>query len=148
MSALQEIRPGEPAFAQMVRSLEAANLLTSDLSEAGARYFMLANAEGSPIAFGGLAGRGRDLLLRSVVVDPDRRRTGVGAGVVAAIETEAQTDGAQALWLLTEAAALFFERQGWSRAQRDKAPSPVAASNQFRELCPASATFMCKHLTP
>ena len=148
MSALQEIRPGEPAFAQLVRSLEAANLLTSDLAEAGARYFMLADAKGSPIAFGGLTGQGSDLLLRSVVVDPARRRTGVGAGVVAAIEKEAQARDAQALWLLAEAAAPFFELQGWSRAERYKAPPSIAASAQFRGLCPASTTFMCKPLTP
>ena len=147
MSALQEIRPGEPAFAQLVRNLEAADLLTSHLTEAGARYFMLVDAQGSRIGFGGLAGRGSDLLLRSVVVDPDRRRIGLGARVVAAIQKEAQIRGAQAVWLLTEGATSLFERQGWSKADRGEAPPSVAASAQFRGLCPASATLMCKRLT-
>lgn len=105
-----------------------------------------AGATGVPLGFGGLEGAGADRLLRSVVVAPERRGSGVGAALVAALEEAARGDGAQRLHLLTTTAARFFATHGYRPADRGAAPGAIAASREFTALCPASATYMVKTL--
>jgi len=48
--------------------------------------------------------------------------------------------------LLTQAARRFFERQGYRAIERQSVPQAVQASEEFRSLCPTSATCMAKTL--
>ena len=146
MTSLVEIWPGDAAYAQLRAWLDAAALTTSDLAEGAPRYFALNDANGDPVAFAGLAGDGPNILLRSVVVHPAARRGGLGARLVAALEGKAGAAGASVLWLLTEGAAPFFTRLGFSTVERATALPSIAASSQFRGLCPASAALMRKPL--
>jgi amino-acid N-acetyltransferase len=50
------------------------------------------------------------------------------------------------LVLLTQSAALFFQRQGYRVVERSGVPRAVQMSEEFRSLCPASATCMTKSL--
>ena len=149
VTELVELTAENPRRPLLLDWLQAARLATADLAAADARFFMLPNVDGAPLAFAGLEGRGHDQLLRSVVVSPDGRRRGVGAQVVAAIEQAAGRAGAHALWLLTTDAAPFFTRLGYGpadRADRADAPAVVAASRQFQGLCSASAALLRKPL--
>ena len=137
---LLEIAHGEPAFADFVAALEQAGLPTDDLNAAPFRYFCR-----DGVAWGGI-GRGDDALLRSVVVHPNARGGGQGAAMVEALVTQARTDGTRRLWLLTTDAAPFFARLGWRPMDRAEAPAPIASSQQFSGLCPASATLMMRAL--
>ncbi len=146
MTTLGEMRSGDAAFARFRTWLDLAALATSDLAEGNPRYFAAHDADGDPIAFAGLAGEGPDLLLRSVVVHADARQSGLGARLVAAISDEARAAGGAPLWLLTESAFPFFSRLKFMAAERSAAPPSITASSQFRGLCPALATLMCKPL--
>jgi amino-acid N-acetyltransferase len=137
---LLEIAQGEPAFAAFVAALDEAGLPTDDLNAAPFRYFCR-----DGVAWGGI-GRGHDALLRSVVVQPSVRGGGHGAAIVEALVTQAHTDGTRRLWLLTTEAAPFFAHLGWRPVDRGDAPTAIASSRQFSELCPASATLIMRAL--
>jgi N-acetylglutamate synthase-like GNAT family acetyltransferase len=50
------------------------------------------------------------------------------------------------LVLLTETAADCFQRLGYRVVDHNNAPAPVQTSEEFRLLCPSSATCMAKSL--
>lgn len=132
--------------AELAAALRGAGLPTSDLTEAGRRFFRFEDEHGL-IGYGGFEGLGPNRLLRSVVVTPDRRNTGAGERMLAALERAAADDGTTHLFLLTTTAETFFRRHGYAALYRDAAPDVVSASSEFRKLCPASAAFMTKRLS-
>ena len=77
---------------------------------------------------------------------PKARNRGYGALVTNALAAQARANGVARLWLLTTDASAFFARLGWREADRAGAPSLIAASRQFSDLCPASATLMVRAL--
>lgn len=145
MTNLEQIHSGEPAYLRMVSWLSAAGLATADLDEGAPTFLASPDAKGA-VAFAGLTGHGPDRLLRSVVVDPAYRGSGVGRPLIAALEAFALDDGVARLWLLTDSASAFFEAVGYRRCDRAEAPEAVSASSQFRGLCSSSAVLMCKTL--
>jgi len=129
----------------LIAALEAAGLPTDDLHEPGRRFYRFGDDAGL-IGYGGLEQVGPDVLIRSIVVPDSRRGGGHGGAILCWLEAEAAGQGADGLYLLTTSAAAFFQRHGYSVALRSAAPPSVAASRQFRGLCPASAAFMFKEL--
>jgi N-acetylglutamate synthase-like GNAT family acetyltransferase len=141
--SVRELHPDEPNFSAMVAMLRAADLHTTDLQDGEPRYFMLDDGA----AFGGLTTFGATALLRSVVVTENKRRRGSGSLLVRKILEHARDAGVREAWLLTIDAEPFFARLGFSTAIRANAPAAIAATSQFRDLCPASAVLMRKALT-
>ncbi len=94
----------------------------------------------------GIESHGNVGLLRSLVVGEASRKSGCGQKLVAKAEAWASEKGVKSLYLLTTTAASFFSRLGYEVVPRSEAPASIANSAQFAELCPASATFMCKTL--
>ena len=127
-----------PALAAL---LAMEGLPNQDIAAAG-RLFWRVDAPDGLLGYGGLEVYGRDGLLRSVVLPPERRRKGDGRLVVDAICREAITLGLERLWLLTIGAAGFFGRIGFTRAERGDAPPAIRASAQFAGLCPGSAVCL------
>lgn len=145
MTALEEIRPGDPAHDRMVHWLTDARLAVTDLDEGGPVFLVSPSGE-SPVAFAGLTGDGQDRLLRSVVVDPARRSEGLGRSFLDAVEAFALRSGAERLWLLTDSASPFFRAAGYVERDRADVPALVRASSQFQGLCSSSSVLMCKTL--
>ena len=85
-------------------------------------------------------------LLRSLVVSPSHRRSGLGSTLVSALEREVSAQGMQTLVLLTETAEAFFRLRGYRVVERSVLPDDVRQSAEFRSLCPASAVCMTKSL--
>ena len=85
-------------------------------------------------------------LLRSLYVDNSTRGVGVGAKLVAALETKVASNGMQELWLLTIDADPFFARHSYQVMERGAAPSAVQNSAEFSSLCPGDAVLMRKRL--
>ncbi|MDQ2104585.1 arsenic resistance N-acetyltransferase ArsN2 [Azospirillum isscasi] len=125
--------------------LAANGLPTGDLTMPGRRFWRVEDEDGL-LGYGGLEVHGPDGLLRSVVVPPDRRGSGAGRAVTAAVSEEARGLGVERLWLLTTTAADVFERLGFQRTDRASAPPGIAASAQFAGLCPGSAVCMRRDL--
>lgn len=121
-------------------ALNRAGLPVADLDRPGRVFFRLSSE-------GGLEGNAPDMLLRSVAVAPENQNQGHGGRIVAALEQEAAALGATRLHLLTDTAARFFRGRGYEPADRRDAPAPVVACEQFRSLCPASASYLVKRLS-
>ena len=67
--------------------------------------------------------------------------------LVEALLDEATESGIERLWLLTTTAEDFFAAIGFAPVAREAAPASIQATLEFRDLCPASATFMKLDLT-
>jgi N-acetylglutamate synthase-like GNAT family acetyltransferase len=134
------------ASAELARALTHEGLPTGDLN-APARVFLRFGASDAAVGLGGYEMHGTDALLRSIVVLPEHRGRGIGAGIVAALSEHARRAGARHLFLMTTTARPFFERLGFAVRDRASAPPAILASPQVAELCPSSAVLMSRGVT-
>jgi N-acetylglutamate synthase-like GNAT family acetyltransferase len=125
-------------------ALVKAGLPADDVGDPQLSFWRFETHEDVPVGFGGLEFHGSDALLRSVVTLPPLRQLGMGAAMVAALETEACARKCRAIYLLTESEQDFFARLGYAPCARADVPEAVRASRQFVALCPASAAVMVK----
>lgn len=98
------------------------------------------------VGIGGVERYGTDGLLRSVVVDRSVRGGGFGTAICDALERRAQSEGVEALYLLTTTATDFFTDRGYVKIERDEAPASIQGTSEFADLCPTTATCMTKSL--
>ena len=127
--------------------LERNGLPTSDLESARPEFAVI-REQGEVIAAGALQPFGSSALLRSVVVAADRRGMGLGQAIVSELERMARAAQISRMILLTETAVDFFARQGYRVVERSTAPPNMQECEEFRSLCPSSATCMAKNLQP
>jgi N-acetylglutamate synthase-like GNAT family acetyltransferase/DNA-binding transcriptional ArsR family regulator len=139
---LQPVHAESAGFIGMRATLEKNNLPADDLGGEGQRYFSLMDESGAAFGYGGLEGQGADQLLRSLIIYPTARGTGLGRVLVRLLEAQAREDGAQRLWLLTNDAEKYFKRLGYKTVDRAEAPKAIVRTKQFAKLCPASAKLM------
>jgi len=133
-------------WGQFSAVLTAAGLPTDDLLTGGQSFYQMSDFDG-PIAFGGFYVAGTEGLLRSVVVLPDRRCTGIGRRFVEFLLERMKSRGVEEAWLLTTTAAPFFEKLRFKTRLREDAPAAIAGTRAFALLCPASAVLMWLRLT-
>src|SRR5512135_2374721 len=102
------IRPALPGDLPAVLALlEAAGLPRAGVSEWLPR-FVVGERGGAVVAAAGLEVYGRAGLLRSVVVSPELRGSGLGAALTDRIAADAAAAGVRVLYLLTTTAAEYF----------------------------------------
>jgi amino-acid N-acetyltransferase len=125
--------------------LKNAGLPTADLASAKPLFLVAFNGD-SLVGVAGIERFGEAALVRSVAVTPAHRGQGVGRALIEQVEAEATKAGAKQLILLTETAKAFFLRAGYSVIDRVTVPAAVQTCEEFRSLCPQSATCMAKNL--
>jgi amino-acid N-acetyltransferase len=123
--------------------LERSGLPTSDLASSKPE-FVVAYEGSALIGAGALQRFDGVALLRSVAVASSRRGRGIGRLIVQELERRARVAQVTELLLLTQTAERFFEHQGYRTIDRQSVPRAVQASEEFRSLCPTSATCMSK----
>jgi amino-acid N-acetyltransferase len=121
-------------------------LLASKLPVEGAKEnfssFVVAE-EGSTLAGAiGLEKYGSAALVRSAVVSPANRGTGVGRQLVERLLERANEEGIDDLYLLTTTAENYFPKFGFRPITRSTVPESVKASAEFRGACPDTAVVM------
>ena len=140
------LRSATAQDAQAIHALlERDGLPTSDLALSRPE-FVVAFEGDDLIGVGALERFGTTALLRSVAVAADRRGAGVGQSIVRELEQRARAVGITELILLTQTHASFYQHQGYRVIERGNVGPLVQASEEFRSLCPASATCMAKSL--
>jgi amino-acid N-acetyltransferase len=85
-------------------------------------------------------------LLRSAVVAPDYRGSGIGRRLVEQALERAEEDGVDELYLLTTTAEKYFPRFGFEATTRSAVPDELKASAEFRGACPDTAVVMKRRL--
>jgi len=141
------IRPATTQdFETVTAWLVAAGLPTADLTGAHMERFLVAVTSDSSAGMIGLEQFKDTGLLRSLVVNPLARSSGVGRQLVAALEASALSQGIAQLWLLTIDADAYFAELGYEVIERDAAPDCIRQTREFSILCPGDAVLMRKVL--
>jgi N-acetylglutamate synthase-like GNAT family acetyltransferase len=141
-------RGATPADEAAVRALlDAAGLPTRDL--AAGRQEMILAVHGEELAgCVGLEARGPAGLLRSLAVAPAFRGRGIARELCRRVLSLARERGLPELYLLTTTIEPLCRKLGFERVDRAAVPPEVAGSEEFRALCPASATCMTMRVGP
>jgi amino-acid N-acetyltransferase len=124
--------------------LSEAKLHLEGLEDQFDGHYAVAELEGKLIGAMGIEVYGRYGLLRSAVVAPAHRGTGLGMRLTRERIAWAEARRIEALYLLTVTAAPFFARLGFAETPRKSAPAEVQASLEFAKLC--SPTAVCMRL--
>lgn len=130
-----------------VESLLAANDLPLDGVKENFSSFVVADDKGEIAGAIGLEKFGSVALLRSAVVSPNYRGSGVGRRLVEQVLEQASDQGIEDLFLLTTTAEKYFPRFGFSPTARSAVPDSVMASAEFQGACPDSAVVMRRRVT-
>lgn len=137
------LRPAEASdLSRMHGLLRAVDLPVAGVGPDLARYRVACDPAGRVVGIVGIEMHAPDALLRSLVVDPAARGAGVAARLVDAATAMARDAGASDMYLLTTDAAGYFAQRGFLVTDRERAPAAIRASDEFRTLCPGTATLM------
>lgn len=137
------LRPADPDdLAACAALLRRCALPIGGLERAFPGGYVVAVADGAVVGCAGVEGHGEAGLLRSVAVAPEARGRGLGERLTRSRIDHARVQRLAALWLLTTTAPAYFSRLGFRVVDRGDAPAQLAASAEFRDVCPASATCM------
>lgn len=127
----------------IVALLKQADLLTDDLP-ADLGTFRLSVADEQLAGVAGIEILGENGLLRSVAVSPNFRRKTIGNQLIDSLVGLAHSYHVTTIYLITTTADVYFERLGFVHVDRTNVPDAIAQTQQFSELCPASAVVMKK----
>jgi amino-acid N-acetyltransferase len=109
------------------------------------RDFVIAeDGAGGWIGVAGLEIYGKSGLLRSVAVDKHHRGLGRGRDLVMIILEKARVKGVERVYLLTDNAGPYFEKLGFTVADRKDVNARVKTSREFTEACSDSAMVMSR----
>ena len=81
-------------------------------------------------------------LFRSMVVIAEARNKGYGTLIWHQAKLQLAAEGVKKVYLLTNTAAPFFSKQGFTEVDRTSAPEAISATTEFKEFCPADSVFM------
>jgi amino-acid N-acetyltransferase len=135
-----------PGLSSVQRLLALADLPTSDLTESHCGDFFFTGDAAAPTGIVGLELYGEAALLRSLIVSPAIRGTGLGTTLVAFAENFARSSGVREIYLLTMTAEAFFLALGYERARRESAPACIQSTREFSGICPDSSAFLTKKI--
>jgi len=137
-----QIRSATDSDLSAVESLLAASDLPIDGVRDNFSSLVVADDDGAIAGAIGLEKYGSVALLRSAVVSPHHRGSGVGRRLVEQLLERAEEAGVDEVYLLTTTAEKYFPKFGFTRTTRSAVPDPLKASAEFRGACPDTAIVM------
>ena len=140
------IEPARPADVRPVEALLAEAGLPLDGAAAAFDRGLVARRGTAIVGAVALEVFECDGLLRSLVVAPGRRGSGLGRELVARIEDLARAAGISELYLITETAMGYFPHMGYQPVPREMVPESIAGSVEFTTACSSSAVVMHRSL--
>jgi amino-acid N-acetyltransferase len=144
---VMRLRTAKSSDLASVENLLARNDLPTDGVKDNFANFIVADDESAIAGAVGLEKYGSAALLRSAVVAPDHRGSGLGGRLVEELLERAQADGVAEVYLLTTTAEEYFPRFGFTRTSRAAVPEAVKSSTEFRGACPDTAIVMVRRVT-
>jgi amino-acid N-acetyltransferase len=140
------IEPAQMTDRAEIEALLAANGLPVDGLELAISTGVVARDGDQLVGCAAVEPWGTAGLLRSVCVAAASRGAHLGRGLVDAAEAAAAARGITELYLLTETAADWFPRLGYSPITRADVPTAVTASPEFTGACPDTAAVFRKQI--
>jgi amino-acid N-acetyltransferase len=141
-----QIRGARHSDLTAVESLLAESDLPTDGVRDNFSSFVVADDHGAIAGAIGLEKYGSAALLRSAVVSPGHRGSGVGRRLVEQLLERAEEAGVDELYLLTTTAEKYFPRFGFTPTTRAQVPEAVKSSAEFRGACPETAVVMTRRI--
>ena len=108
--------------------------------------FLVARHHGKVVGCAGMEVHGVDALFRSLAVSPGYQGAGIGRRLYDALVEKARGHSVQRAYLLTTTIVSLAESWGFQRIGRDKVPTEIRDTTQFRGDCCASAVAMWQDL--
>ena len=125
-----------------IQSLLSANKLCfNDINQDGVSLFVVEKND-HHIGYFGVELFGKDGLFRSMIVLPGEGDKGYGVGIWGLALKMMKEKGVQDVYLLTNTAAPFFERQGFKVFDRKAVPDVIGQTSEFVEFCPNDSVCM------
>jgi N-acetylglutamate synthase-like GNAT family acetyltransferase len=135
------IRQAETQDLPAVLALLADEKLPTDGVPEHFHSLFVVDDGGRVVASAGLELRGNAALLRSLVVAPDMRGTGLGAAVLRrALHEVHHREGG--VYALTTTAQAYLSRFGFEPVPRASLPQQLFESRELQDACPSSAIVM------
>ena len=128
-------------FTAILALLRSAGLPLVGIPQEGAGFFVAAH-HGDVLGCVGLESHAAHGLLRSLVVAPSVRGTGVGAALVARAVAASRVRGDADCWLITESASGWFPRFGFRSESREALPDALTGAIDHHGVCPSSAVML------
>lgn len=136
------LKNANPAQApHLVEFLQTVNLPTSDLPTDLSGFTLALDGE-KIVGSAGLELLGKVGLLRSVAVAETHRNHQLGQQLFAAVLNHARSHKVREVYLITNTADRYFEKNGFQTIERSEAPAEIALTEQFSALCPSSSVVM------
>lgn len=140
------IRNATSADLSAVENLLSSSNLPLDGVRDNFSSFVVAEDGGEITGAAGLERFASVGLLRSAVVSPAHRGSGIGRRLVEQVLEHAEEAGIEELYLLTTTAENYFPRFGFTRTARSAVPDAMRASAEFQGACPDTAVVMKRRL--
>ncbi len=129
----------------LIQLLSQLDLPVTDLSPQLPHFFK-AEINGTLAGTVGLEIYDSYALLRSLAVNNAYRSQKIGQQLLDQALQYAQSQGIAEVYLITNTAEKYFEKQGFVKVERNSVPTPIQQTQQFQGVCPSSATVMYKAL--
>jgi len=146
VEAEMKIREATNRDLPAVESLLSADNMPLDGVKENFTSFVVAEDKNEIAGAIGLEKFGSVALLRSAVVSPRHRGSGVGRKLVERLLERAESEGIEELFLLTTRAEKHFPRFGFAPTTRSAVPAALKASAEFQGACPDSAVVMTRRI--
>jgi amino-acid N-acetyltransferase len=143
---MMRIRNATNADLPAVESLLSMSNLPTEGVRENFSGFLVAETDGEIAGAIGLEEFGAVALLRSAVVSPQHRGSGIGRRLLERLLEGAEEAGIDELYLLTTTAEKYFPRFGFTHTTRSAVPEAVKASAEFHGACPDTAVVMTRRV--
>ena len=128
----------------VIALLEENGLPISDIDDGKTLFALIQNGE--VIGTGGLEFFNNCALLRSLSVKRGYQKTGLGKLISCRLEQICKENGIVQIYLLTETAEDFFNKQGYKVIDRASAPVSIKNSSEFTTVCSTAGILMHKSI--
>lgn len=125
--------------------LRKNDLPTVGIEEALA-HCLVAETKGRVIGAIALEPKGRNGLIRSLVVAGDHQGHKLGTALSSKIVNSARLLGVERLYLLTTSAEAFFAPTGYKVVEKSRVPEEIRDTEEFKKLCPHNAVCMMRDI--
>lgn len=121
--------------------LKSEKLCYNDITEAGVKLYGV-KIKHVDVGYFGFEQFGEHALFRSMLVQPDARKRGYGTLIWNEAKKILNEAGVKEIYLLTDTATSFFEKQGFKVTDRHKVPESIAKTREFVDFCPDTSICM------